>query len=103
MRYLRQERNRLCKLMGKVFSPQERESLYAKWGISSNSKKRRIQLSQLVWTETDIEHVKESASLVAKLIGFVEQGQESMKEMFGLNFTVQQTNKRSFSWMQWLS
>lgn len=101
MRYLHQERYRLCKLMGKVFSPQERESLYAKWGISLNSKKRRIQLSQLVWTETDIEHAKESALLVAKLIEFVEQGEETMKEMFGLNFTVQQTNKRSFSWMQW--
>ncbi|KAG6478195.1 hypothetical protein ZIOFF_061628 [Zingiber officinale] len=101
MRYLRQERYRLCKLIGKVFSPQERESLYAKWGISLNSKKRRIQLSQLMWTETDIEHVKESASLVAKLVGFVEQGEETMKEMFGLNFAVQQTHKRSFSWMQW--
>ncbi|KAG6519184.1 hypothetical protein ZIOFF_022673 [Zingiber officinale] len=101
MRCLQRERHRLLKLIGKTFDPHERESLYSKWGISLNSKQRRMQLAQLVWTTKDITHVRESALLVTKLIGFEEQGEEAMKEMFGLNFTVQQTHKRSFSWMLW--
>lgn len=89
----------LCRQMQKKLSPDDRVSLYAKWGVALNSKQRKLQLGQRLWTKTDLEHVKESASLVAKLIGFVEQGR-AMKEMFGLSFTPQQTHKRSFSWMQ---
>ncbi|CAL9774068.1 unnamed protein product [Musa acuminata subsp. burmannicoides] len=98
-RYLRREREMLCRQMQKKLSPDDRVSLYAKWGVALNSKQRKLQLGQRLWTKTDLEHVKESASLVAKLIGFVEQGR-AMKEMFGLSFTPQQTHKRSFSWMQ---
>ncbi|RWW75082.1 hypothetical protein BHE74_00016911 [Ensete ventricosum] len=89
----------LWKQMQKKLSQDDRVSLYAKWGVDLNSKQRKWQLGQRLWTKTDLEHVKESASLVAKLIGFVEQGR-AMKEMFGLSFTPQQTHKRSFSWMQ---
>ncbi|RWV83657.1 hypothetical protein GW17_00054705 [Ensete ventricosum] len=92
-------REMLWKQMQKKLSQDDRVSLYAKWGVDLNSKQRKWQLGQRLWTKTDLEHVKESASLVAKLIGFVEQGR-AMKEMFGLSFTPQQTHKRSFSWMQ---
>ncbi|XP_074590002.1 LOW QUALITY PROTEIN: kinesin-like protein KIN-7J [Curcuma longa] len=99
MRHLRRERERLCKQMERALSPEERESLYVDWGISLNSKQRKMQLSQLVWTRLDVEHVRQSSSLVAKIIGFAEQG-EASKEMFGLSFTPQPTHRRSFTWIQ---
>ncbi|RRT36508.1 hypothetical protein B296_00049198 [Ensete ventricosum] len=83
--------------MHKKLSSGEREALYAEWGIALNSRQRSLQLAQLLWTRTDLQHVRESASLVAELIGFAEHGQ-AMKEMFGLSFTPQKTHKRSSSW-----
>lgn len=44
-----------------------------------------------------MNHVTESAVIVAKLIGFSEQG-EAIKEMFGLSFTPPRMNRRSFGW-----
>ncbi|KAJ8470638.1 hypothetical protein OPV22_024981 [Ensete ventricosum] len=96
LRYLRRERQMLYKQMQKKLSPEERITIYSKWRIALNTKQRRLQLAQLIWTKTDMPHVRESASLVAKLIGFQEQG-EALKEMFGLSFIPQQTNHRSFS------
>ncbi|WOL18152.1 kinesin-like protein KIN-7F [Canna indica] len=104
LRYLRREREMLCKEMKKKLPSIERESVYARWGIALNSRMRKQQLIQHLWTTTDIEHVRESASLVAKLIGFEERGQAA-KEMFGLSFTPQQTpQKKAFSWkhLLWL-
>ena len=75
----------------------ERESLYTKWGIDLNSKQRRLQLSRRIWTQTDMEHIRESASLVARLIDLLEPGQ-ALKEMFGMNFSLApRTDRRSFS------
>ncbi|CAL9766045.1 unnamed protein product [Musa acuminata subsp. burmannicoides] len=96
-RYIRREREMLCREMHKKLSSAEREALYAKWGIALNSRQRSLQLAQLLWTQTDLQHVRESASLVAELIGFEEHGQ-AMKEMFGLSFTPQKSHKRSSSW-----
>ena len=77
----------------------ERESLYTKWGIDLNSKQRRLQLSRRIWTQTDMEHVRESAGLVAKLVDHLEKGQV-IKEMFGLSFTLNpRSDRRSFSWV----
>ncbi|XP_074586712.1 kinesin-like protein KIN-7J [Curcuma longa] len=95
LKYLCRERERLCREMKKNLQTVERKKLFAEWGIALKSKKRNFQLAQRLWTRTDIEHVRASASLVAKLIGFVEQG-EGMKEMFILSFTPQKTRKRSF-------
>lgn len=86
----------LYKQMKKKLSLEERITIYSKWRIALNMKQRSLRLAQLVWTKTDMPHVRESASLVAKLIGFQEQG-EALKEMFGLSFIPQQTNHRSFS------
>ncbi|KAK9286889.1 hypothetical protein L1049_015296 [Liquidambar formosana] len=98
MRALRREREMLSKLMHKRFSEEERNRLYQKWGIGLNSKRRRRQLVNRLWSDTkDRNHTLESAAIVAKLVRFSEQGQ-ALKEMFGLSFTPPHTRRRSFGW-----
>ncbi|KAF9676088.1 hypothetical protein SADUNF_Sadunf09G0102000 [Salix dunnii] len=97
---LHRERGMLSKLMNKRFSEEERNRLYKKWGIALNSKRRRLQLANRIWSNTkDINHATESAAVVAKLVRFVEQGQ-ALKEMFGLSFTppTSSTKRRSLGW-----
>ncbi|KAF0898312.1 hypothetical protein E2562_007164 [Oryza meyeriana var. granulata] len=96
LKNLRRERDTLYKQMLKKLSNGEKERVYARWGIDLSSKQRRLQLSRLVWTQTDMEHIRESASLVAKLIDLLEPAQ-ALKEMFGLNFTLApRAERRSF-------
>ncbi|KAK9136250.1 hypothetical protein Syun_015580 [Stephania yunnanensis] len=45
----------------------------------------------------DMDHIIESANLVAKLVGLLEPGQ-APKEVFGLSFTPQPSIRKSFSW-----
>ncbi|TYJ44358.1 hypothetical protein E1A91_A03G218300v1 [Gossypium mustelinum] len=98
VRALRCERRTLSKLMRKRFSEEERQKLYLKWGISLNSKQRRLQLVNQLWSKNkDMDHVTESATIVAKLIRFVEQGR-ALKEMFGLSFTPPRPRRRSYGW-----
>ncbi|KAF8406508.1 hypothetical protein HHK36_008597 [Tetracentron sinense] len=98
MRALRHERAMLSKQMLKRFSEEERESLYKKWGIGLDTKRRRLQLARCLWNDTkDMDHIMESSTIIAKLVGFIEPGQ-ALKEMFGLSFTPQPTNRRSYSW-----
>ncbi|ONK73827.1 uncharacterized protein A4U43_C04F35790 [Asparagus officinalis] len=102
-RRLRREREMLFRQMQKRFTPAERESLYTKWGIALDSKQRKRQLVQRLWTETeDLEHVRESASIVAKLIGLLEPG-KALKEMFGLSFAPEQYSRRSVKWKHGIS
>ncbi|PKU85702.1 Kinesin-like protein NACK1 [Dendrobium catenatum] len=97
---LRRERDMLHKRMLKKLSKEEREALYRKWGIKLASKQRRMQLARLLWTNTmDMEQIRESALLVAKLIGLLEP-EQALKEMFGLSFTPHKTHRRSSSWKQ---
>uniref|UniRef100_A0A0A8YJK0 Kinesin motor domain-containing protein n=1 Tax=Arundo donax TaxID=35708 RepID=A0A0A8YJK0_ARUDO len=87
---LQREREMLARQMQKRLTTEEREHMYTKWGVSLDSKKRKLQVARHLWTETkDLEHVRESASLVAKLIGLQEPGQV-LREMFGLSFAPQQ-------------
>ena len=98
VRALRRERQTLSKLLRKRFTEEERLKLYQKWGIELNSKQRRLQLVNRLWSSNnDMNHVAESASIVAKLIRFVEQGQ-ALKEMFGLSFTPRRPRRRSYGW-----
>ncbi|KAK6150556.1 hypothetical protein DH2020_015488 [Rehmannia glutinosa] len=61
---------------------QERQSLFLKWGIGLNTKLRRLQLAHRLWTKTDdMDHIADSAFLVAKLVGTVEPGQTHNKEI----------------------
>ncbi|XVE48959.1 hypothetical protein DITRI_Ditri01bG0043700 [Diplodiscus trichospermus] len=98
VRALRRERQTLSKLLRKRFTEEERLKLYQKWGIELNSKQRRLQLVNQLWSNNkDMNHVTESAAIVAKLIRFVEQGQ-ALKEMFGLSFTPPRPRRRSYGW-----
>lgn len=93
----------LCKEMRKSLSAAERESIYVKWGIALDSKQRRLQFARRLWSDTkDLEHIRESASVVARVIGLVEQGL-ALKEMFGLTFSPQQSNRKTYSWRHGLS
>ncbi|KAG5530263.1 hypothetical protein RHGRI_030584 [Rhododendron griersonianum] len=97
MKTLQRERETLSRQMQKRLSVQDRESLYLKWGIKLNSKYRRLQLASRLWTDTqDMDHISDSAFIVAKLVGFEEPGQ-APKEMFGLNFAPQPPRRRSYS------
>lgn len=85
---LRQERRMLSEQMMKKMSDKERGKLFVEWGISLNTKMRRLQLANLVWSKTgDINFINESAYLVAKLVGFLDPGQTPSKEVFGMNLT----------------
>lgn len=89
----------LSKQMMKKLTTKEREAMYEKWGIDLKSKQRRFQLCRRLFTDaTDMEHIKESASIVAKLVGFKKPGQ-APKAMVGLSFSQKPAaNFRSFSW-----
>ncbi|WOH04307.1 hypothetical protein DCAR_0623716 [Daucus carota subsp. sativus] len=81
------ERDMLSHQLLKKYRTKQREVLYEKWGIELNSKQRRKQLSRKLWKDTeDLDHVKASASLVAKLVGDPNQ---APKETFGLSFAPQ--------------
>ncbi|GLT57954.1 hypothetical protein SLA2020_308860 [Shorea laevis] len=88
----------LSRQVQKKFSRKEREELYKSWGIVLNTKQRALQLGRRLWTDAkDIEHIKKSAFLVAKLIGFVEPSQ-APKEVFGLSFLPRNVTWRSYTW-----
>lgn len=87
----------LCRLIYKRLPGAERNEIYQKWGINLNSKRRRHQLVHRLWNDTDLNHVIESAAIVAKLIGFSDQG-PALKEMFGLSITPPRKSRRSFGW-----
>ncbi|KAG6572067.1 Kinesin-like protein KIN-7E, partial [Cucurbita argyrosperma subsp. sororia] len=99
VRDLRRERETLSKLMRKRFSEEERKRLFQQWGILLNSKRRRLQLINCLWSDSkNMNHVTESAAIVAKLVKFAEQGQ-ALKGNFGLSFiTPPLKNRRSYSW-----
>ncbi|XP_059437877.1 kinesin-like protein KIN-7H [Corylus avellana] len=98
LKALQRERQMLSKQMQKRFSKQDRHNLFLKWGVGLNAQHRRLQLVHRLWTDTrDMNHITESASVVAKLVGSVEPG-KAFREMFGLNFTPRRSSHRSHRW-----
>ncbi|KAG6389040.1 hypothetical protein SASPL_150499 [Salvia splendens] len=97
---LKQEREYLAKRVTSKLSVEEREMLYMKWEIPPEGKqRRRLQLVNKLWTDPlDMQHVKESAEVVAKLVGYCESSQPISKEMFALNFVPLSDKK---TWMGW--
>ncbi|GAV70969.1 Kinesin domain-containing protein/DUF3490 domain-containing protein [Cephalotus follicularis] len=96
---LKQEREYLAKRVNWKLTAEEREMLYTKWDIPPVGKHRRLQLVNKLWTDPlNMQHVKESAEMVAKLVGFCESGEPVSKEMFELNF-VSPADKKT--WMGW--
>lgn len=104
MKALKREREMLSKKVHKRFSSKkDKERLYQKWGIRLNTKQRSLQLANLLWTSTmDMGHIRESAALVAKLVGLVEP-LEAPKEILGLSFLSRPINKRSSIWRDSMS
>ncbi|KAH6789406.1 ATP binding microtubule motor family protein [Perilla frutescens var. frutescens] len=100
---LQRERETLSRLMNRRYTVDERNRVYEEWGIGLDSKKRRLQLVHLLYSDMEnMEHVRRSAAVVAKLIGFSEHG-VALKEMFGLSFTPPRISRRSFSWKNKMS
>ncbi|KAL2504028.1 ATP binding microtubule motor family protein [Abeliophyllum distichum] len=102
-RALNRERKMLSKQMIKKYSTKDREALFQKWGISLKSKNRRHQLCHRLWKDAkNMDHINESAAIVAKLVGF-KDGNHAPKEMFGLSFSLKPMNLKSYSWRHSLS
>lgn len=96
---LKQEREYLAKRVSSKLTAEEREMLYVKWEVSQVGKQRRLQLVNKLWTDPlNMKHIKESAEIVAKLVGFCESGEHVSKEMFQLNFVCPSDRK---TWMGW--
>ncbi|KAG9145243.1 hypothetical protein Leryth_008198 [Lithospermum erythrorhizon] len=86
---VRQERRMLSMQMLKKLSDEERDMWFLKWRIGVKTKLRRLQLANRLWTNTeDINHIQDSARLVAKLIGFIERDQ-TPEEIFKLDLSPQ--------------
>ncbi|KAF8104510.1 hypothetical protein N665_0171s0017 [Sinapis alba] len=98
-RALTRERFKLSKLMQRKLSKEERENLFLRWGIGLNTRHRRVQLAHRLWSDyKDMGHVRESASLVGKLHGFVDMNLTS-SDMFGINFALRPPRpKKSSLW-----
>ncbi|KAE9603546.1 hypothetical protein Lal_00001838 [Lupinus albus] len=98
LKALNRERKMLSGYVHKKFSRKEREELYKKWRIDLKTKHRSIQLAWLLWTNTkDLNHVRESAKLVAKLVGFIDSGEVS-KKLFGFGFLGKLKSRKSHDW-----
>uniref|UniRef100_A0A803NUW2 Kinesin-like protein n=1 Tax=Cannabis sativa TaxID=3483 RepID=A0A803NUW2_CANSA len=99
IRALKQEREYLAKRVSSKLTIEEREMLYSKWEIPPGGKQRRLQLVNKLWTDPyNMQHIKESAEIVAKLVGFCESGEHASKEMFELTFVCPSDKK---TWMGW--
>ncbi|KAH9625982.1 hypothetical protein KSS87_008661 [Heliosperma pusillum] len=96
-RSLNQERVMLARLMKRRLSSQQRTDLYTKWGINLDTKRRRLKVAHRLWVDTlNLDHIEESANVVAKLVRF--SGPQVPKEVFGLNLMTNQGRRRSFGW-----
>lgn len=93
----------LSKQVHKKFSSKERNELYQNWCIDLKTKHRSIQLAWRIWTNTeDLFHVRESALLVAKLVGLV-QSDEAPKTTLGFSFFGRRKSKKSQIWKDTMS
>ncbi|XP_061361586.1 kinesin-like protein NACK2 isoform X1 [Gastrolobium bilobum] len=97
IRALKQEREYLAKRVNAKLTADERELLYAKWEVPPVGKQRRLQLVNKLWTDPyNMQHVQESAEIVARLIDFCASDENS-KDMFELNFA-SPSNKKTWGW-----
>ncbi|KAK4274818.1 hypothetical protein QN277_017989 [Acacia crassicarpa] len=94
---LDRERKMLSKKVHKKLSRKERQKLYLNWGIDLKSRHRSIQLAWRLWTNTkDMDHLRESAMLIAKLIGLMES-HEAQKKSFAHDFFALFKSRKSLS------
>ncbi|XP_071691739.1 kinesin-like protein NACK2 [Rutidosis leptorrhynchoides] len=97
---LKLEREYLAKRVTTKLRADEREMLYRRWDIPVEGKqRRRMQLVNRLWTDPlNMAHIKESAEIVAQLVGFGESGEHASKEMFALNFVNPSEEKGRMGW-----
>lgn len=96
---LKQEREYLAKRVNSKLTVEEREVLYAKWEVPAVGKQRRLQLVNKLWTDPyNMQHVQESAEIVAKLVDFCVSDESLSKDMFELNFASPSDKK---TWAGW--
>ncbi|KAF2322811.1 hypothetical protein GH714_031031 [Hevea brasiliensis] len=63
-----------------------RKRIYQKWGIGLNSKRRRLQLANSLWSNTkDINHIMESAAIVGKLASNLREKFDANKHVEDLD------------------
>ncbi|KAI9081286.1 hypothetical protein K1719_036786 [Acacia pycnantha] len=87
-RNVRREREMLSKQIKRRLTREERHNVYLKWGIRLSSRKRRLHLAHRLWSQTqNMDHIRESASLVAQLLGVV-QPQRTLKDLFPLHSSI---------------
>lgn len=100
LKALSSERHMLTKQMRRRLSADERNNLYLKWGIGLHSKNRRLQLANLLWSDTkNMDHIMDSATIVAKLVSTVEP-EQAFKEMFGLRFAPRDARPKTHFWTE---
>ncbi|CAN6698691.1 unnamed protein product [Malus baccata var. baccata] len=69
---------------------------------STKSGHRRLQSANLLWSNTqNLDHIMDSATIIAKLVGSVEP-EQAFKEMFGLRFAPRDTvtKRKSHFWLE---
>ncbi|KAH7365814.1 hypothetical protein KP509_18G047600 [Ceratopteris richardii] len=86
-RALKREREQLARRMRVRLTEAEKEEIYQKWDVALDSKQRKLQVINKIWTKVEeLSHIQESAQLVARVVGFWEPGKEASKAMFELTF-----------------
>lgn len=95
---MKQEREYLAKRVNCKLTAEERELLYSRWEVPPVGKQRRLQFVNKLWTNPyDMQHIQESAEIVAKLVDFCVSNENS-KDMFALNFASPHNRK---TWAGW--
>ncbi|KAJ0040432.1 hypothetical protein Pint_28416 [Pistacia integerrima] len=98
LKALQKERYILSQKMKKKFSKEQRQNLFLKWGIGLQTKHRRWQLANLLWSDAkDLNHVAESASVLEKLITFAKP-EQAFKGIYSLNFGSHPLKKKFKLW-----
>lgn len=95
---LKQEREYLAKRVNCKLTAEERELLYSRWEVPPVGKQRRLQFVNKLWMNPyDMQHIQDSAEIVAKLVDFCVSNENS-KDMFALNFASPHNRK---TWAGW--
>ncbi|KAH1201065.1 Kinesin-like protein KIN-7B [Glycine max] len=98
IRALKQEREHLARKVNTKLTAEERELLYAKLEVPPVGKQRRLQFVNKLWTDPyNMQHVQESAEIVAKLIDF-SVSDENSKDLIELNFSSPFNKKQWAGW-----
>nr|AMS24225.1 kinesin 7-IId protein [Marsilea vestita] len=98
IRALKKEREQIAKRMRTGLTEDEKEAMYQRWGVPLGAKQRKLQVAYRVWTNPHDEvHIRDSAELVGRVMGFWTPGKETSKELFELTYAPPSNRK---PWLQ---